>query len=129
MNLCYRTQGRNEDYQDWLQTLITRFEGFMKKVYYLREGSEIAEIGGKKVQFLESAKAVWLNQLHYSEEAELSTFKAYYEVLHNLRNEASHKAPEIPNDQLKTVLHLTVAMYLYTTMINLRRPKTAGLAG
>ena len=129
LNLCYRTEGRDEDYQDWVQTLITRFEAFMKKLYYLREGFEIAEIDGKKVQFLDAAKAVWLNQLYYSEEPELSTFKAYYKVLHDLRNEASHKAPEIPDDQLKSVLHLTVAIYLYTTMINLRRLKTAGLAG
>ena len=129
LNLCYRTEGRDEDYQDWVQTLITRFEAFMKKLYYLREGFEIAEINGKKVQFLDAAKAVWLNQLYYSEEPELSTFKTYYKVLHDLRNEASHKAPEIPDDQLKSVLHLTVAIYLYTTMINLRRLKTAGLAG
>ena len=128
LNLCYRTEGRDEDYQDWVQALVTRFEAFMKKVYYLREGSEIAEIGGKKVQFLDTAKAVWLNQLYYSNEPELSSFKTYYKVLHDLRNEASHKAPDIPDDQLKTVLHLTVAIYLYTTMINLRRLKRAGLA-
>jgi type I restriction enzyme R subunit len=58
----------------------------------------------------------------------LSTLKTYYKVLHDLRNETSHKAPDIPDDQLKTVLHLTVAIYLYTTMINLRRLKSAGLA-
>ena len=127
LNLCYRTQGRDEDYQDWVFALINKFEAFMKKIYFLREGMEIAEIDCKKVQFLDAAKAVWLNQLYYSEEAELTNFKTYYKILHELRNETSHNAPTIEESQLKATLHLTVAIYLYTTMSNLRKLKQAGL--
>ena len=128
LNLCYRTSGRNEDYQDWLQTLIMKFEAFLKKVYYLREGSEIAELNGKKVQFLGAAKATWVNQLHFSEDEVLHNFKVYYEFLHDQRNEQSHMAPEIKDSEVKAGIHMTVAMYLYATMINLKRMKSCGLA-
>lgn len=127
LNLCYRTSGREEDYQDWLQALIMKFEAFLKKVYYLREGEEIAELNGKKVQFLEAAKATWVNQLHFTEDEVLRNFKFYYEFLHNQRNEQSHMAPEIKDDEVKAGIHMTVAMYLYATMINLKRMKSSGL--
>ena len=123
LNLCYRSEGRDEDYQEWLQTLIMKFEAFLKHIYYLREGKEIAEIDGKKVQFLEAAKATWVNQLHFTEEETLKQFKIYYEFLHDQRNELGHMAPELPDDQLKLGVHMTVAMYLYATLINLRRIK------
>ena len=38
LNLCYRTQGRDEDYQDWVFALINKFEAFMKKyISYAKE--------------------------------------------------------------------------------------------
>ena len=35
INLIYRTQGREEDKQDWLQQILGRFEAYMKKIYYM----------------------------------------------------------------------------------------------
>ena len=127
LNLCYRSSGRDEDYQEWLQSLIMKYEAFLKKVYYLREGSEIEGKDGKKAQFLDAAKATWVNQLHYSDDEKLEKFKTFYEFLHDQRNEQSHMAPEIPDDKVKLCVHMTVAMYLYATLINLRRMKATGL--
>ena len=127
LNLCYRASGRDEDYQEWLQALIMKFEAFLKKVYYLREGKEIEGTDGKKPQFLDAAKATWVNQLHYTDDVLLEKFKVYYEFLHEQRNEQSHMAPEIPDNKVKFCMHMTVAMYLYATLINLRRMKATGL--
>ncbi len=127
LNLCYRSSGRDEDYQEWLQSLIMKFEAYLKHVYYLREGSEIAERDGKKVQFLDAAKATWVNELHYTDDETLRKFKIYYEFLHAQRNEESHAAPEIPDEQVRLGVHMTVAMYLYATLINLHRMRTMGL--
>ena len=119
LNLCYRASGRDEDYQEWLQALIMKFEAFLKK--------EIEGTDGKKPQFLDAAKATWVNQLHYTDEVLLEKFKVYYEFLHEQRNEQSHMAPEIPDNKVKLCMHMTVAMYLYATLINLRRMKATGL--
>jgi type I restriction enzyme R subunit len=51
INLIYRTQGRDEDMRDWLQLLLGGFEPYLKKMYYLREGKELAREDGKHVQF------------------------------------------------------------------------------
>ncbi len=127
LNLCYRSSGREEDLQEWLQTLVTKFEAFMKKVYYLRTGDEVAKQNGEKAQFLDAAKATWINHLHFDVEVELLKFKDYYEFLHTLRNSLSHEAPEMEAEAAMPDIHKTLAMYLYTTMINQKNMKSCGL--
>jgi type I restriction enzyme R subunit len=129
LNLYYRTNARIEDCQEWLQLLVGKFEAYLKKIYYLREGDELKpqEPNGK-VQFLDAARATWVNTLHFSDDKSLAKFKQYYEFLHSQRNEQSHGAPVIPDDRVKCCIHMTVAMYLYATLINQNRMKTCGLA-
>lgn len=127
INLVYRTQGREEDKQDWLQQILGRFEAYMKKIYYMSHQIELMKADGRFVQFLDAAKAVRVNQLHFTVDPKLEMMKAYYEFVHAQRNEESHNAPIIADDEVSVGLHMTMAMYLYATLINI--PEMEGQTG
>lgn len=127
INLVYRTQGRDEDMQDWLQLLLSGFEPFMKKMYYLCEGKELTREDGRNVQFLDAAKAMKVNRLHYDMPKEYDIMKVYYEFVHTQRNDTSHKAPVIENKDVKPGIHMTMAMYLYSTMITITDMEMGGI--
>lgn len=127
INLIYRTQGRDEDMQDWLQLLLGGFELYLKKMYYLREGQELSRQDGKHVQFLDAAKAMGVNRLHYDVEAELNQMKTYYEFVHAQRNDTAHQAPVIDNKDVKPGIHMTMAMYIYSTMISITDMEISGI--
>lgn len=121
INLVYRTRGRNEDKQDWLQQILSRFEAYMKKIYYMSNQTELVNPDGYFVQFLDAAKAVGVNKLHFTEDSKLLMMKVYYEFVHAQRNEESHNAPVIADEEVTAGLHMAVAMYLYATMINIEK--------
>lgn len=127
INLIYRTQGRDEDMRDWLQLLLGGFEPYLKKMYYLREGKELAREDGKHVQFLDAAKAMHVNKLHYDVPEELNQMKVYYEFVHDQRNDTAHQAPVIENKDVKPGIHMTMAMYLYSTMISITDMDISGI--
>lgn len=127
INLIYRTQGRDEDMRDWLQLLLGGFEPYLKKMYYLREGKELAREDGKHVQFLDAAKAMHVNRLHYDVPEELNQMKVYYEFVHDQRNDTAHQAPVIENMDVKPGIHMTMAMYLYSTMITITDMEVSGI--
>lgn len=119
INLIYRTQGRTEDLQDWLKLLLDRFEAYMKKMYYIANHIELTREDGGFVQFLDAAKALNVNRLHYTGESKLVNFKTYYEFVHAQRNAESHTAPVIEDAHVPVGIHMAMAMYLYATMINI----------
>lgn len=127
INLIYCTQGRDEDMQDWLQLLLSGFEPYLKKMYYLREGKEITRVDGKNAQFLDAAKAMNVNKLHYDVSEEYNQMKAYYEFVHLQRNDTAHEAHVIENKDIKPGIHMTMAMYLYSTMISITDMEASGI--
>lgn len=119
INLIYRTQGREEDKQDWLQQILSRFEAYMKKIYYMSNQTELIKVDGSFVQFLDAAKATHVNQLHFTDDPKLAMMKVYYEFVHAQRNEESHNAPVVADEEVNVGLHMVMAMYLYATLINI----------
>lgn len=119
INLIYRTEGRTEDLQDWLKLLLDRFEAYMKKMYYIANKRELTREDGGYVQFLDAAKALRVNKLHFTDDPKLINFKTYYEFVHTQRNAESHTAPVIDNTHVLPGIHMVTAMYLYATMINI----------
>lgn len=119
VNLVYRTTGRNEDRQEWLQQLLTRFEAYMKKIYYLTNGCELTLDSGNFVQFLDAARAINLNRLHFTDDPKLANLRTYYDFVHAQRNEESHNAPVIADTEVNVGLHMALAVYLYATLTNL----------
>ena len=127
INLIYRTQGREEDKQDWLQQILGRFEAYMKKIYYMSNQTELIKADGSFVQFLDAAKAIHVNRLHFTEDPKLAMMKVYYEFVHAQRNEESHNAPVVADEEVNVGLHMVMAMYLYATLINITEME--GLTG
>lgn len=119
INLIYRTRGREEDKQDWLQQILGRFEAYMKKIYYMSNQTELIKADGSFVQFLDAAKATHVNRLHFTEDPKLAMMKVYYEFVHAQRNEESHNAPVAADEEVNVGLHMVMAMYLYATLINI----------
>ncbi len=119
VNLAYRTKGRDEDKQDWLQHMLSRFEAYMKKMYYMAHGRELTKADGSHVQFLDAARATGVNRLHRTTDAKLQNLRQYYEFVHRQRNEESHNAPVIDDRDVPAGIHMAMATYLYATMINI----------
>ena len=119
LNLAYRTSGRDEDLRDWLKLLSIKLEAFMKKIYFMVNGKELTKDDGSFVQFLDTAKAVRLNLLYYTEDEILFNMKSYYNFLHSLRNVDAHNAPIIEDSNVRPGIHMVTAIYLYVTMINI----------
>lgn len=109
------------------EVVLSGFEPYMKKIYYLCKGNELSRTDGGFVQFLDAAKAVGVNKLHYDVEDYLNQMKTYYEFVHQQRNDTTHQAPVIEPRDLKPGIHMTVAMYLYATMINITDMEMGGM--
>ena len=127
INLIYRTQGRTEDLQDWLKLLLDRFEAYMKKMYYIANHIELTREDGGFVQFLDAAKALNVNRLHYTGDSKLANFKTFYEFVHAQRNAESHTAPVREDTHVPVGIHMAMAMYLYATMINITNMERSGI--
>ncbi len=119
LNLVYRTEGRQEDRHDWLKLLIAGFEAYLKKVYYMAYNRELSFPDGRRVQFLEAANATNVGRLHFTTDPRLANFKSFYEFLHQQRNTELHQAPVISDAEVGPGIHMTTAMYLYATLINI----------
>lgn len=91
----------------------------MKKIYYMSYQTELIKADGSFVQFLDAAKAVHVNRLHFTEDPKLAMMKVYYEFVHAQRNEESHNAPVVADEEVNVGLHMVMAMYLYATLINI----------
>jgi hypothetical protein len=53
--------------------------------------------------------------------------KAYYEFVHLQRNDTAHEAHVIENKDIKPGIHMTMAMYLYSTMISITDMEASGI--
>ena len=67
------------------------------------------------------------SRLHYDMPKEYDIMKVYYEFVHTQRNDTSHKAPVIENKDVKPGIHMTMAMYLYSTMITITDMEMSGI--
>ena len=122
LNCIYRAQHREEDYRTWYATLVSRFEAFMKKIYWiLHEEMMPLTADGRQPTFVDAVRHFLLVRgLYNTTNPKFANFRSYYNTVYSWRNAESHVAPEIPSDLLPTAIHAAVALYLFTTMVNAR---------
>ena len=96
-------------------------------MYYIANHIELTREDGGFVQFLDAAKALNVNRLHYTGESKLVNFKTYYEFVHAQRNAESHTAPVREDTHVPIGIHMAMAMYLYATMINITNMERSGI--
>lgn len=97
-------------------TLVGKFEPFLKKLYYLinsrelttREGSADSTTFADCILGHESLK-----RLKHTTDARYYRFRDYLEKVRGWRNDEAHSAPEIPDTELREAVHILVTMYAY----------------
>lgn len=120
LNCLYRAEYREEDYRSWYSELVGRFEAFLKKIYWLKEGAPVPLTAtGKEPALLDTVRHFpQIERLYHSKNPKYDTFKQCYRVVYDWRNKESHIAVDLPADLLPTALHAAVALYLYATMVS-----------
>ena len=120
LNSVYRAQNEPVFKQIYFGNLVNKFEAYLRKIYYLREGEELpADEKGHQGLVNTVRKFPAIQRLHFATNPELLKFKAYYENLYAWRNEEAHTAPEIKDDEVDAALHVVVALYVFATMISI----------
>lgn len=120
LNCLYRAQHREEDYRTWYSELVSRFEAFMKKIYWIKTGQPVPQTEeGREPAFLDTVQYFpEVNNLYHTHNPKYELFKQFYKVVYNWRNNENHRAMELPEEYLETALHAAVALYLFTTMVS-----------
>ncbi len=118
LNKLYRGENRDIDLQLHFQTLVTKYEAFLRKIYYMLNGEELSDdvkpsgLVSVVQQFAE------IQKLYGTKLPEYSKMKDYYHKLYNWRNNHTHQAPILKKEELESSLQTIVAMYVYAAMVN-----------
>ena len=125
LNCLYRAQHREEDYRTWYSELVSRFEAFMKKIYWIKTGQAVPQTEeGREPAFLDTVQCFpEVSALYHTKNPKFDLFKQFYKVVYNWRNNENHRAMELPEEFLETALHAAVALYLFTTMVSVNDVK------
>ena len=120
LNCLYRAQHREEDYRTWYADLVSRFEAFLKKIYWLQHGVPMPPNSeGRDPALLDAVRHFpRIASLYHTRNPMHERFKEYYNVVFTWRNKENHSAEDLPANLLPAALHAAVAMYLYTTMVS-----------
>ena len=104
-------------------TLVSSFEQFLKKLYYLIYGEEV-EPRRQDGQYSRETYATLSNAIHafrflsslkYENSAAYQKFYNYLENVKKWRNEQAHMSPTATDEEIANNTRAVVAMYLYTT--------------
>ena len=108
--------------------LVTKFEAYLKKLYYLINGSEITTIDG-------STEAAWKDSIHafkclwnlkYFNDAAYQKLYQYLILIKGWRNSESHISPTASEKEVETAIGIIITMYFYTTGMNITELEMAG---
>lgn len=126
LNSYYRgTDLRPVDLRSFLEQLTIKFEGYLRKLYLLREGHDVPEIineqngrhekGGLK-HTMYQFRQLW--GLRNQTDERYSCFKTYYDILNEWRNDSGHSAIAVEDKDLDAGIHVITALYIYSAMIS-----------
>lgn len=97
-------------------TLVGKFEPFLKKLYYLINSRELTTREGS-ADSTTFADCIFghesLKRLKHTTDARYYRFRDYLEKVRGWRNDEAHSAPEIPDTELREAVHILVTMYAY----------------
>lgn len=97
-------------------TLVGKFEPFLKKLYYLINNRELTTREGSADSTTFSDCIFGhdsLKRLKHTTDARYFRFRDYLEKVRGWRNDEAHSAPEIPDAELREAVHILVTMYAY----------------
>ncbi len=112
------------DKKQHFNTLVSKFEVFLKKVYYLRNHEEIVctkpGLEGTKATLADCIyQTHCLKRLKYADTESDMKFRDYLGMVRDWRNENAHKAPIATEVECDTAINVLTAMYLYVVAFGL----------
>ena len=115
-NIYTNDQIRLVDKIQSFNSLVTKFEAYLKKLYYLIHDEELEGREGKSASLADAIhgfKCLW--NLKHGTTDEAKKYDLFLTKLREWRNDISHNAPTASEQEIDTALQIVVAMYLYVT--------------
>lgn len=116
LNQVYRAQGlRLVDRRRHFNSLVSHYEPFLKKLYYLMNGKQIqSEEVGRNATFKDAVFAFRsLRGLRNNPSPAYQQFNQYLENLRQWRNTEAHESNTATEQDLIGATHIVVSMYIY----------------
>ena len=113
------------DKKQHFNTLVTRFEVLLKKIYYLKNRSEIVSTKiGQEGTMATLADCIFqtpcLKRLKYSDNEADKKFSNYLTMVRDWRNDQAHKAPTATEPECDFAINVLTTMYLYVVAFGIR---------
>ena len=102
-------------------TLVTKYEAFLKKVYYLLNGREMVNVKDENSMptFINCILSLaCLKGLRNNPDERYHKFYDYLELVKQWRNSESHNAPDASLQELDAAIHVVSTMYLWVVSQN-----------
>ena len=97
--------------------LVTKFEAYLKKLYYLMMSQEVQpQFAGEQVSWknvIYAHKCLW--NLKFSDESNKQQLYQYLMLVKDWRNDESHISPTVSEQELDAAIQVIITMYCYTT--------------
>lgn len=125
-NNLYRAENRDIDLQIYFQTLVTKYEALLRKIYYMKEGKEL--VSDKTLTGLVNVVYQFpdIQRLYKNKDPKLANMSTFYNLLYQWRNDQAHQAPILKSGELSPALHAIAAMYVYAAMVSATDIEVAG---
>ena len=105
-------------------TLVTKYEVFLKKVYYLLNGKEMVNDKDENSMptFINCIFSLsCLRGLKNNPDERYGKFYTYLELVKQWRNTESHTAPDATKEELHSAIHIVATMYLWVIFQNVKQ--------
>ena len=111
----------------FFNSLVQKYEAFLKKLYFLIKDDEIQGLDGKEpglADAIHAFKCLW--NLKYSTDDDGKKFSAYLQMVRNWRNDEAHNAPCSTDEEVNAGIKVVVALYLYVIAYSITDLEMAG---
>lgn len=108
-------------------SLVQKYESYLKKLYYLINDDEIEGQGGRDAMLADAVHAfrcLW--KLKYATDEDGKKFSSYLQMLRDWRNNEAHNAPVNTAADVDAAIKVVVALYLYVTAFSITDLESAG---
>lgn len=129
LNMVITAEGLSiTDKRMHLDNLLLKYEVFLKKMYYMISGKELANRDETKGATLSDAVFAFdsLRRLKYDKRPEYQEFFTRLELVRRLRNDEAHSSAAVTEEEVDLAISMTIDMYLYSIGTNITELEEAG---
>ena len=128
LNIVYCSDKlRSVDRRRHFNSLVSKYEVFLKKLYYLINNQEITNREGDAESTFSNAIFAFdcLRGLKYNRDEHYTNFKNYIDMVRQWRNDEAHLAPNSDEQEIIAATHILVTMYVFVVSQNTTDLETA----